>query len=320
MTRILSFCLSFLILTKTFAQPSLSPKTFRDCPDCPLMTIIPSGVFLMGCSPTDSVCTAEESPRHKVQIKKFAAGTFDVTLKEWESFANATHRTPAGGCAWTLLPPDSGAKPWDLNPHATWRNLGFEQSPNHPVVCISWQDVQDYMEWLSKKTGKKYRLLTEAEWEYAARAGSTTPFPWPSGLTHDAANYGSDTCCHAAAAGKDQWLYTSPCDAFPPNAFGLYDMYGNVLQYVEDYLSPNYTNTPTDGSPYLTDTTLTMTGRFAKMTGLKSRSFRIVRGGDWGDTPGMLRASARNWSPGPRATLENYRSAGLGFRVARSMN
>ena len=294
-------------------------KSFRDCPDCPEMVAIPGGSFMMGCPDGDSSCAATEKPGHKVTVNAFAAGKYDVTVQEWEAFVKATNRPMAGGCAWTMVAADSGVRPWDLNPRANWRNLGFDQGGDHPVVCISWTDARDYIKWLSDKTGFQYRLLTESEWEYAARAGSRGAFPWTGGISHDMANYGSDSCCHPLATGKDRWLYTSPCGAFPPNAFGLYDMYGNILQYVEDYLAGDYTGAPVDGSAYRSDTTLRMTGRFAKMSGLRSGQFRIVRGGDWGDPPGMLRVSARNWAPGPRATLENYRSAGVGFRIARPM-
>jgi formylglycine-generating enzyme required for sulfatase activity len=315
--------LSLTALTKTIAQskdlPIEGKRSFRDCPDCPEMVIIPAGAFMMGSPDTDSAGTAQEKPQHQVHIAQFAAGKYDITRKEWEAFVTATDRPVTNGCAWTMVAADSGAKPWSQNPHASWRNLGFEQQADHPVVCLSWKDAQDYIEWLSKKSDKQYRLLTEGEWEYAARAGSTNPFPWGTNISHENANYGKETCCAPLASGRDKWLYTSPVNAFPPNRFGLYDMHGNVLQFVQDNLSESYANTPTDGTAYKVDAPLKMTGRFAKMSGMPSANFHIVRGGDWGDTPAMLRSSARNWSPGPGATTDTYRSAGLGFRVARSL-
>lgn len=175
------------------------------------------------------------------------------------------------------------------------------------------------MKWLSKKTGHTYRLLTEAEWEFSARAGSNTPYPWGAVASHELANYGADSGWVGAAVGRDKWLGTSPVGSFPPNAFGLYDMQGNVLQYVEDCFSPTVTQIPADGSAYKEDVVLQMTGRLSFMNGKKSSESRMVRGGDWGDPPQMLRSGFRNWAPGRGFTLQNYRSGGVGFRVARDL-
>jgi formylglycine-generating enzyme required for sulfatase activity len=317
-----------LVFQNIFAQsaPSSSSdthkksfKTFKDCSECPEMVIIPAGHFMMGAPIDESGRYSEEGPQHQVSISRFAAGEFDITLGEWKAFVAATNHTISGGCAWSALPADSAHKPWDLNPSANWSNLGFPQNDQHPVVCISWNDIQDYLSWLSMKTGNKYRLLTEAEWEYAARAGTTTPFPWGSTATHEFANYGKDTCCGGLASGRDQWIYTSPVGSFPPNAFGLYDMNGNVLQYVEDCFALYNQGLPKDGSAFEVDAPLKMTGDLVDMNEKNSCSFRMVRGGDWGDPPKMIRSSYRNWSPGPGITLKDYRSTGLGFRVAKSL-
>ena len=201
----------------------------------------------------------------------------------------------------------------------SWQTLGFSQDDSHPVVCITWNDAQDYINWLTQTTGHSYRLLTEGEWEYAARAGTTTAFPWGSAGSHEFANYGADSGWTGIASGRDKWVYTSPVGSFPPNAFGLYDMQGNVLQYVEDCFSASISDLPNDGSAYKIDKTLSMTGEFAFMNGKKTCENRMVRGGDWGDPPEMIRSGFRNWAPGQGFTIETYRSGGVGFRVARRL-
>ena len=313
-------CIVALITISSSAPINLKPlKTFRDCPECPEMIVIPAGSFMMGCLENDSSCSPQEKPLREIKIRQFAAGKFDVTRGEWRAFVAATNRPTSGGCVASALPIDSLHTPWDLNPSASWKNLGFTQDDSHPVVCITWNDAQEYIRWLSKKTGADYRLLTEAEWEYAARAGTTTPFPWGSTATHEYANYGRDNCCEGRQLGDDQWTFTSPVGSFPPNAFGLYDMNGNVLQYVQDCFANSYSAHPTDGTAYTGSIELKMTERFSWMDGKNSCSFHMIRGGCWGDPPEMIRSSFRNWSPGPGATLENYSSAGLGFRVAKTL-
>ncbi len=318
-TSIMLIIISALISIPAFAQNNFLPgQTFRDCPECPEMVVVPAGNFKMGSPENEPGRYEPEGPQRSVTIRQLAVGKFDVTLGQWAAFAKATNRPTTGGCAWSGLP--DSVKPWELNPAASWDHLGFVQNDDHPVVCVTWYDAQDYVKWLSEKTGSKYRLLTEAEWEYAARAGTTTPYPWGSGISHENANYGKDTCCGGLASGRDQWEYTSPAGSFPPNNFGLYDMPGNVLQYVEDCLSSTYSNLPTDGSAYKAEVMLQGPQLFpGKLTGTSSCAYRIVRGGDWGDPPGMIRSAFRNYAPGPGATLHQYRSGGVGFRVAKML-
>ena len=287
-------------------------ESFRDCADCPEMVVIPKGDFVMGSDANEPGRIDREGPQRRVSIPQFALGKFDVTRAQWSAFVSATDRSTTEGCFWTGR---SGSKP---DPIGSWRDLGFPQDDNHPVVCVTWQDAQQYVRWLTERTGQKYRLATEAEWEYAARAGSTTPYPWGSHASHEYANYGADVCCSGLASGRDQWVNTSPVGSFPPNAFGLYDMHGNVLQWVQDCFASSYSGLPTDGSAYETAVLLRMTGRFARMNGTSSCSYRMLRGGDWGNPPALIRSAARNFGPGPGATLEDYRSGGVGFRVARS--
>jgi formylglycine-generating enzyme required for sulfatase activity len=238
-------------------------------------------------------------------------GKFDVTRGEWAAFVSATKRTISKGCAWS-----GGSFGGHPDPEASWRNLNFLQDDSHPVVCVTWNDAQDYARWLSQRTGRNYRLLTEAEWEYAARAGTATPFPWGSTASHANANYGADVCCSVLALGRDRWEYTSPAGSFLPNAFGLHDMHGNVLQWVQDCFSSSYSGLSADGSAYETVVQLEKAIPFSYMAGTSSCSYRMLRGGDWGDPPRMIRSAFRNFGPGPGGTLQEYRSGGVGFRVA----
>jgi formylglycine-generating enzyme required for sulfatase activity len=318
-----------LVTISSVAQTGLKPgMTFRDCPDCPEMVVIPAGSFTMG-SPANElehdsfseIRLQLEGPLRVVNIQRFAAGKFDITRGQWAAFVSDTNRVTTGGCTWSGLPGASGSKPWDPHPEASWNNLGFSQDDNHPVVCITWNDAQDYVRWLSRKTGANFRLLTEAEWEYAARAGTSTPYPWGPTASHENANYGTDTVAGVGfASGRDKWLATSPVGSFPPNQFGLCDMHGNVMQWVEDCFSDSYFGLPTDGSAYKTDVTLKIeAGRFSWMNGKKSCSFRLCRGGDAWNHPVMIRSASRNFAPPKGGALETYKSAGLGFRVARTL-
>ena len=298
----------------TPTQQARSIREFDDCAGagwCPLMTPIPAGSFMMGSTPSEAGHNQREAPQRLVNIKQFAAGKFDVTRGQWAAFVSATQREVGVGCAWT------GRTRAELDTEGSWQNLGFPQDDTHPVVCVSWDDVQDYLRWLSQRTGRPYRLLTEAEWEYAARSGTTTPYPWGDSASHEFANYGADACCAGRASGRDRWESTSPVGSFPPNAFGLYDMHGNVMQWVQDCFAPSYAGLPTDGSAYDADVPLPPDPRTpAERT---SCSYRMLRGGDFGNPSALIRSASRNRAPPPRATLQNYRSGGLGFRVARDL-
>ena len=197
--------------------------------------------------------------------------------------------------------------------------MGFAQDDSHPAVCMSWYDAQDYARWLSERTGHQYRLLTEAEWEYAARARTTTPFPWGEIASHEQANYGAEECCSGLVSGRDQWINTSPVGSFPANAFGLHDMNGNVMQWVQDYLAISYEDHPTDGSAYEKDVVMTLTGELAPLSGSTTCTYRMIRGGDSNNPPAFIRSAARNFAPVPGTTLRNYRSSGLGIRIAREL-
>lgn len=287
-------------------------KSFRDCPECPEMVAIPAGAFLLGAGADEPAGFIGEGPQLPVKIRPFAAAKFDVTRAEWTSFVEATHRATDEGCGYSLLPQEEKSK-------ASWRHLGFLQDDTHPVVCVTFRDAHDYARWLSDRTGRKYRLLSEAEWEYAARAGTRTAYPWGPSASHEFANYGGDDRPGPGLVqGRDRWEGTSPVGSFQPNAFGLFDMNGNVMQWTEDCFSNSYPELLRDGSANLIDKPISrMNGNLVFLNGTSSCSYRMLRGGDWGDTPAMIRSAFRNFAPSMKQTLESYRSAGLGIRVAR---
>src|SRR4030095_10274125 len=216
-------------------------QIFRDCKDCPEMIVIPAGSFMMGSPESETGRSSNpdqgpvEGPQRLVHVQQFAAGKFDITKQQWALFVKATNHPAGGHCGWGKLPGEDSFQPWLPNPSANWNHLGVSQASTHPVVCISWNDAHDYVQWLSKKTGVTYRLLSEAEWEYEDRAGTSTPYYWGTTASHEYANYGTDTANGIGfISARDQWIYTSPVGSFPPNQFGLYDMNGNVWQWVED--------------------------------------------------------------------------------------
>jgi formylglycine-generating enzyme required for sulfatase activity len=306
----------FLVGTADADAGSRTPKIFRDCSDCPQMVVIPAGTFQMGAPASEKGWASElERPVHRVDVPAFAAGRFDITRDEYAAFVRATKQPTAKGCVFTGRPGPT------LDPQGSWFSLGFKQTGRDPVVCVSWFDANDYVRWLSIRTGKHYRLLSEAEWEYAARAGTTTSFYWGQAPDRARANYGQDKGWgQGVVEGKDRWRYTSPAGSFPPNPYGLYDMSGNVLQFVQDCLALSYGGVPADGSAYEANVPLRTKGDLIELSGKMSCTFRIARGGDWGDPPEAVRSAARNFAPDPSLTLETYRSGGLGFRIARSID
>jgi len=248
------------------------------------MTVIPAGRFMMGSAPAEAGRTAQEGPRHAVVIPHaFAVSTFDISRAEFEAFASqAKFSVPGARCGWRA--PRAGGEL-------------FEQGPTDPVVCVSWNDAQAYLAWLSDKTGKHYRLLSESEWEYAARAGTTTARPWGEAPSRSRANTGADECCAPFASGRDRWLHTSPAGSFPSNPFGLSDMLGNVWQWVQDCASDGYANAPANGEARSADPC----------------DLRVVRGGSWFHPSDMARSASR------AADRADFRVGDIGFRVAATL-
>lgn len=261
----------------------MASGTFRDCADCPLLRFVPAGHFTMGSPDREAGRQPAEAPRHPVTIRRpFAIGIYDVTRAEFAAFAKATGFPSDPKCDWRS---------------PTVRGQPINQSESDPVVCVSWGDAKAYADWLSSKTRHSYRLPSEAEWEYAARAGSSASRPWGRRNARDFANYGSNECCAPFAGGRDRWLYTSPVGSFPANGFGLYDMLGNVWQRTEDCGHENYSSAPRDGSAWISGGDCTI---------------RILRGGAWFASLDQLRIAVRAADPA------EFRKNDIGFRVVRS--
>lgn len=252
-------------------------STFKDCANCPEMIVLPAGEFMMGSPETERGRDKHEGPQHKVTIAQpFAVGKFEVTFAQWDDCVKEA------GC--TAKPDDAG-----------WGRA------RRPVINVSWGDAQEFVAWLSKKTGKAYRLLSEAEWEYAARAQTKwnpNPPPFSTGATIDfrQANYDANFTYGKGNGG----LYrqkTVDSGSMGKNAFGLHEMHGNVWEWVEDCYKDSYAGAPTDG------------------TAVKASScqLRILRGGSWNYHPTALRAAYRY------ATFPELRANMAGFRVARSL-
>lgn len=257
--------------------PPTDLVTFRDCATCPEMAVLPAGSFMMGSDAAEDGHAEDEGPPHRVTIATpFAVGRFEVTWIEW----NACVRL--GGC------PDAGVS-----------NAGGDEGwggGSRPVINTSWDDAQAYVAWLRQISGKPYRLLTESEWEYAARAASTGPFFFGRTITPMQANYDWNYS-YGGSPRTPSRTQTSPTGSFPPNAFGLYDMHGNVWEWVEDCYLPNYARAPTDGS--------------AVLSGGCER--RVRRGGSWFSNPAVLRSAVRY------AEWPTDRFWAVGFRVARAV-
>jgi TPR repeat protein len=250
-------------------ERALKPgDSFKECGDCPEIVVLPPGSFMMGSREGEG--WGDQRPAHEVTIAKpFAAAKFALTFDEWDACA------ARGGCRSDVS--DSG---WGRG--------------RRPAINVSWDDAQAYVKWLSSVTRKPYRLLSEAEYEYAARAGSETTFPW--GETFQLGGKPMANCkgCGSEWDGKQ----TAPVGSFSANAFGLYDMVGNVWEMTEDCSYGSYQGAPTDGSVWMRG----------------DCSHRVMRGGSWNLTPDFLRSAWRGW------TTTAGRSSGLGFRVARTLN
>ena len=312
---------------------------FKDCQDCPVMVVVPAGTGFVGSTvdearlenmpmmgPND--ISAWERPKHEVTIPAaFAMGKYEVTRSQFAYFiANSGYR-PLPNCSSSADGEENSAQAY------SWDNPGFAQGDNHPVVCVSWTDAQAYADWLSQHTGQAYRLPSEAEWEYAARAGSETARFWGDGLaeacmysnsadeTHLKAYAGRtflDT--HVAAGGKppaglaqavpcnDEFVETAPVGTFQPNAFDLHDMLGNVWEWVEDCFHSSYQNAPVDGTTWADRESCDRAPEYS------SELVRVFRGGAFSYPPYGLR-SARRGKGGVDRRLWN-----MGFRLVREMD
>jgi formylglycine-generating enzyme required for sulfatase activity/predicted Ser/Thr protein kinase len=272
-------------------------EVFRDCPTCPLMKALPAGHFQQGAADDAPDSTPFERPRHPVAIGyPLGMSVYEITVGEFKEFAAATSHRSAG-C-------ETYNGTWQASPELNWDNVGYTQSATHPVACVSWRDARDYAAWLSAKTGQKYRLPSESEWEYAARAGSDLSRPWSAdpGTACASANVADRTAAQHFPGWKvhpctDGYVYTAPVGSFKPNGFGLYDMLGNVFEWVADCWHEDYQGAPGDGSAWPGG----------------DCSQRAMRGGSWFTAPALVGTSARN------RFEDTYRSNSVGFRLVREI-
>lgn len=243
--------------------------SFKECAaDCPEMGVVPAGSFIMGSPEQEQDHQDVEAPQHTVTIAKpFAVSKFEVTFADWDTCA-------AYG---------------DCDPHIGDSNWGRGRQP---VINVTWDDAHRYVAWLSKITGKAYRLPTEAEYEYAARAGTQTAYPWGD-------HFGTNNANCLGCGSQSRISRPAPVGSFAANKFGLYDMVGNVWEWVEDCWHNIYDGAPTDGSAWIAGC------RF---------SMRIVRGGSWSASPADIRSASRRWQEA------GNRGSSLGFRVARTLS
>ncbi|WP_231849028.1 formylglycine-generating enzyme family protein [Paramagnetospirillum magneticum] len=256
----MALLLAGLVGGNAFAKSGLKAgQSFKDCATCPEMVIIPPGSFVMGSPESEMDRNSDEGPQHRVTIPApFALGKTEVTQAEWEAVMGS--------------------------------NPGKFRGANRPVERVSWNDVHVFIGKLNAKTGKRYRLPSEAEWEYAARAGTTTVYSWGDHIGKGNAN--CDDC-------GSQWdnRETAPVGSFRPNRFGLYDMQGNVWEWVQDCEHDNYSGAPGNGSAWAGSTSCN----------------RVVRGGSWADDPRLLRSALRS------DLAPDFRDYDLGFRLARTL-
>ena len=270
--------------------------TIRDCPTCPVLTVLPTGRFEQGSAPAENSSTFEK-PLHWVMIAHpIALSTNAVTVDQFREFVAATGRDMQG-C-------ETYDGDWRNRTENNWESPGFEQTGSHPVTCTSWNDAKAYAVWLSAKTGQHYRLPSASEWEYAARAGGAAAQPWGA-ESSDAcanANVADQSAAHrypgwTVFACDDGYVQTAPVGSFKANSFGLNDMLGNVFQWTEDCWNPDYKGAPIDGAAR-TD------GNCAE---------RELRGGSWFSNPNYVRANYRNHFGA------DYRTSTVGIRLARDI-
>lgn len=285
------------------ASAQTAPEIVRDCPTCPEMVRIKAGSFTMGISEAETALVGFQladkysRPQHRVTFAHdFWLGRYPVTRGEFAEFVKKTSYEATADCYGRVI----------FQTNVSWNSVEFPQTDRDPVVCVNVADAEAYAAWLSKQTGKPYRLPTESEWEYAARAGTTTAFYWGDAI--------ADVCRHANVSDlclrrvvpdgpplvqcDDGYPYTAPVGGFPANPWGLFGMAGNVWQLTADCYAEDYTGAPSDGSAWK--------GRGTDCAG------RMGRGGSWAHLPQLVR-------PGVRGGVElGRRSGDIGFRLAKS--
>ena len=283
---LIAFALS--LLAGCASYPGSGPRSVTP----PAMVAIAGGTFAMG-KMVDRGYGQIDGPTHDVRIAPFSLAAHEVTLGEFRAFVKDTGYVSQGKCNVY----DDGTS-WHINPERNWEKPGFAQGEDHPVLCVSWRDTQAYIGWLNGKTGRQYRLPSEAEWEYVATiadlgdARSGGP-----GVTHAVANIGKVECCGGKTEGRDIWIETAPVGSFPADRLGLHDIRGNVWEWQADCYHADYVGAPVDGS-----------ARQDCPTG----GYHAIRGGSYGDAGEFLEERFRLRGP------EDQGYFTVGFRLAQS--
>jgi sulfatase modifying factor 1 len=295
MGRVLFILAGVMLCVSAQAQ-----DTFQDCADCPEMVVVPAGTYLMGAPPNEADRQAWDGPQVNVSFAEpFAIARTETTYKQFAAFMRETSHRIAPGC--NLF---NGS--WRWVEDAAWNNTNFPMTDDHPAVCVGWYDALAFIAWLNAKGEHTYYLPSEAEFEYASRAGSTTTFPWGDDR--------ADICDHANVSGlevkaawqhvdahacDDGFIFAAPVKSFPPNAFGLHDMFGNVWEWNADCWSFSHASQAMDGSP--------VTQGF-------HCERRIIKGTGYESVARYARSAARGRDPIP-----GTRIAVIGFRVAAKL-
>jgi len=294
------FISSVLLLVLTVIAPAhaqdLAPGTvFTDCEGCPEMVVVPAGTFMMGTAPGVFGAENNERPQHQVTIGyDFAVGRYEITISQYREFIEQTGHQSTVSCS-GRIGGSIGIQNSARN-SGSWQNPGYSLSEELPVSCLEWVDAYAYVVWLSSKSEFNYRLLSESEWEYSARAGSETRYPWGDQFRHEYANY-------AGTGSTDTWQNRpAPVGSFAANAFGIFDMHGNIWEWVQDCAYSSYAHAPADGSPNINE----------------GCDFRSVRGGSWDDHPRDIRSARRMGIHNNSNSLATKHET-FGFRVARDL-
>lgn len=283
---------AWLAIAAMPVHPAATGSEQGDCPDCPAMVTVPAGTFEMGKT-VDYGYGDMDGPTHAVTLRQpFALASHEVTLGEFRAFVRATGHVSKGRC--NVYKEDTK---WFIDPERSWADPGFPQQEDHPVVCVTWRDAQAYIKWLSDRTGRRYRLPSEAEWEYVASSADIGNTRTGGSVTHDVANIGKVECCGGEVGGRDKWHYTAPVGSFPGDKFGLHDIIGNVWEWLGDCYNQDYNGAPVDGTA---------------RESCPAPGFNVVRGGSYGDGGEFLSYRFRL-----RGTADQGYFT-VGFRVAQT--
>jgi formylglycine-generating enzyme required for sulfatase activity len=302
--------LALALVVAEAQQPRAAAAPATDCPECPVLALVPPGAFTLGSPPTArelDLASGESPPLAVTMGRPYYVSAREITVGEFRRFVEATGYSPPLGCRVWL-----GGQ-WVFDRDRSWRDPGFAQPPadNEPVVCVSWEDARAYAQWLAERSRLGYRLPSETEWEYLARGGTSFARFWGAQDSHEdtvislACDYANVYDASAVEAHGFPWPHAScsdgaaavaPVGRYKPNAFGAFDVIGNVREWLADCYTASYEGRPTDGRAWIWQ------------GGCEQR---VVRGGSWASRPLVARAAARD------AELAGHRQSDLGFRVAR---